>query len=349
MRALLDDASSLLRLAVAITDAQLERMPALAVRYGARGRQHCIDDTVFHLTYLREAVTFGDATLFEDYIAWAKVMLASRGVDADDLVANLEQMRTTLGLERDHDSAATAVAVVEHVLNKVEAMPDDAETFLGRPGALEETARHYLDAIRIAKRHDADAVIQEAVRGGASISDLYLRVFEPVQNEIGRLWQMNRISVAQEHFCTAAVQRSMSQLYGQLFTGKPGRRRVVAACAGGELHEIGLRMVTDLLEADGWDTVYLGANVPVDSIVSTVAAAPTGLVAISATITPHLRELTSLIASLRTNPATSHVPIIVGGYPFRLSDAISKHLGVDGWAANATDAVRLANEITLTL
>jgi hypothetical protein len=36
----------------------------------------------------------------------------------------------------------------------------------------------------------------------------------------------------------------------------------VAACVSGELHEIGVRMLCDLLEMEGWNTIYLGANVP---------------------------------------------------------------------------------------
>ena len=84
---------------------------------------------------------------------------------------------------------------------------------------------------------------------------------------------------------------------------------------------------------------------PAESIIKTVAEAPTALVAISATITPHLRTLTSLVQALRANEVTARVPIIVGGYPFRLSNALVARIGADGWATNAAEAVRLANEL----
>ena len=341
MSQLFRDPVSLQRVATAVSDAQLGAMPALRARYGAKGRQHCIDDTVFHLTYLGEAVEFDDATLFEDYIAWAKVMLASRGVGSADLSGNLEQMRATLALENEPG----AVAIIEHVLARLPFLPDTAATFVGAEGGLADVARAYLGFIRGGKRQQADSLVHGALAEGASIPDLYLKIFEPIQHEIGRLWQMNQISVAQEHFCTAAVQRSMSQLYPMLFSGAPGRRRVVAACAGGELHEIGLRMVTDLLESNGWDTVYLGANVPTEGVVQTVAEAPTALVALSTTITPNLRKLAALIEALRANADTKHVPIIVGGYPFRLSQGIVERIGANGWAANAAEAVRRADEL----
>ena len=39
------------------------------------------------------------------------------------------------------------------------------------------------------------------------------------------------------------------------------------ACVAGETHEIGTRMVADLLELAGWDTIYLGGNVPISDVV----------------------------------------------------------------------------------
>lgn len=341
MSQLFHDPVSLQRIATAVSDAQLDAMPALRARYGAKGRQHCIDDTMFHLTYLGEAVEFGDSSLFEDYIAWAKVMLAARGVGAADLSGNLELLRATLASENE----TGAVEIIDHVLARLPAMPESTATFVGAEGELADVARAYLGFIRGGQRQQADSLVHGALSRGVSISDLYVRVFEPIQHEIGRLWQTNQISVAQEHFCTAAVQRSMSQLYPVLFSGAPGRRRVVAACAGGELHEIGLRMVTDLLEANGWDTVYLGANVPAEGIVQSVAEAPTALVALSTTITPNLRTLATLIEALRANAVTKDIPIIVGGYPFRLSQKIVEQIGANGWAANAAEAVRRADEL----
>ena len=65
--------------------------------------------------------------------------------------------------------------------------------------------------------------------------------------EVGRLWQMNRLSVAQEHYVTAATQLIMSQLYPLVFRTARRDRRIVAACVGGELHELGVRMVADRL------------------------------------------------------------------------------------------------------
>ena len=105
-------------------------------------------------------------------------------------------------------------------------------------------------------------VPKEAFQAGVKITDLYLQVFQRCQREIGRLWQLNHVTVAQEHYCTAATQLVMAQFYPYLFSRPKDGRRLVATSVAGELHEVGLRIVTDLFEANGWNTAYFGANVP---------------------------------------------------------------------------------------
>ena len=83
-------------LAEAITARQYELQPELIARYGAAGRARCLQDASYHLSYLSESVAATAPGLFADYVAWARVMLETRGVPAADLARNLEVMRGIL-------------------------------------------------------------------------------------------------------------------------------------------------------------------------------------------------------------------------------------------------------------
>ena len=48
--------------------------------------------------------------------------------------------------------------------------------------------------------------------------------------------------------------------------------------------EIGARMVADFFEMEGWDTCFLGANTPKESIIETIRAQKADLVALSDTV-----------------------------------------------------------------
>ena len=178
-----------------------------------------------------------------------------------------------------------------------------------------------------------------------SIKKIYIEVFQRTQREIGRLWQTNQISVAQEHFCTAATQMVMSQLYPYIFSGEHKNRRLVAACVGGELHEIGARMVADFFEMEGWDTYFLGANTPPESIVATVQDRKADILALSATMTFHVNKVADIIALLRSKEGSTRTHVLVGGYPFNLSRFLWQKVGADGYAPDAETAIQEAERL----
>jgi len=55
---------------------------------------------------------------------------------------------------------------------------------------------------------------------------------------------------------------AMSQMYDKLFDGERKNKTILSVCPGMELHEMGARIVADLFENHGWDSIFLGAAVP---------------------------------------------------------------------------------------
>jgi methanogenic corrinoid protein MtbC1 len=220
-------------------------------------------------------------------------------------------------------------------------MPEDVATLLDPRAPLWTVATDYLAALLLGQRHHALQLVTGALDGGASIRDVYRHVFEPVQQEVGRLWQLNQVSVAQEHFCTAATQHIMTQLYGRIFTGSRSERRAVSMCVGGELHEIGLRIVTDLLELEGWQTWYLGASVPSAAAVQLCVDRNAEVLLVSATLPPHIASVAEVIRLFKARREMAEARVVVGGRAFRNTPGLWNRIGADGYAANADDALAL--------
>jgi len=329
-------------LAARIADRQFREQPEIFARYPAAGRKRCLEDARFHLRYLAAALDADSLGMFLDYIGWTKVLLAARDVPAADLAANLHIMRDAVA---GHDSGGgEAVRYVEAAIEQLPSMPDEAPSLLDPRAPFWSVASAYLAALLRGSRGDALKAVLEAMEGGTSLREIYRHVFEPVQQEIGRLWQVNRLTVAQEHFCTAATQHIMTRLYGTMFSGEKHERRAVGMCVGGELHEIGLRIVTDLLELEGWQTWYLGASVPPASAVQFCIERKADVLLISATLPPHLPAVAELVALVRARPELAHVRVIVGGGAFRSAPSIWRTIGADGYAANADDCLALLEQ-----
>lgn len=202
-----------------------------------------------------------------------------------------------------------------------------------------ELAQEYLGLLLNAQRKEASNLILRAVENGVSIKDIYLRVFQPALYEVGNLWQRNEVSVAQEHYCTAATQFVMSLLYPRIFSGKKMDRCFVGCCVGGELHEIGMRMVTDFFEMEGWNTVYLGANSSDEEVIQTIIEEQANVVGISVTMTFHIHLVGRLILGIRGKPECRDVKILVGGYPFLANKNLWQGIGAHAFALDAQGAV----------
>jgi methanogenic corrinoid protein MtbC1 len=205
--------------------------------------------------------------------------------------------------------------------------------------------RVYLDALRAGDRRRALAVVDDARAAGLGLPALYLDVFQPALQEVGRLWQQNEFTVAEEHLATAVTQIAMGRLYTDycLATDRNGRT-LLAACTETEKHEVGLRMICDLLELEGWDATYLGASVPQESLVAMVLRDRPNVLALSASLAPHLPQLRSLIAAVRAATGEAVPYILVGGRPFLDDTSLADKVGADAMARDTTDAIARLRE-----
>lgn len=210
---------------------------------------------------------------------------------------------------------------------------------------LQTIYQDYLKALRKGNRQYALSVALQALEEGIDLCDLYVEVFQPAMHEIGQLWEANQLTVAQEHLATAITQSVMAQLYAHLPPSPPNHLTMVATCIGSELHELGIRMVADLFELEGWDVYYLGANVPTEDVVSMVNERRADLLAISVTLNTHVPYARELIQAVRASPIGSHIKIMVGGQPINRSPTISRAIGADTTASDAREAIKRAKEL----
>ena len=319
--------------------------PELARRYGPAGRDKCLQDAKYHLAYLAESMDAGGPALFANYVAWAKVMLCKRGVPAEDLVRHLDLTRTVLIEMLGSDIATVAADYLNAGVSCLPAIPNDLPTYLLADAPHASLAHDYMNALLTGQRHIASQMILAAVAAGAPVKEIYLHVFQPAQYEVGRLWQVNEIGVALEHYCTAATQLIMSQLYPYIFATEKGTGVLVATCVAGDMHEIGVRMVADFFELSGWNTFYLGANTPTQAILETVVQRRAQVLGISATMSFHIQAVGDLIQKVHAHPGCEGVKILVGGHPFLAAPELWRKLGADGCAENAQAAITLANRL----
>jgi methanogenic corrinoid protein MtbC1 len=176
----------------------------------------------------------------------------------------------------------------------------------------------YLQGILSARRRPVLEMVMTAHAGGYSIPGIYVDVLQEALYEMGRLWEQNRITVADEHMGTAITQYVMSNLYEQMeVTGEQSGKAVITVVQG-ELHQVGANMVADVLEADGWDVMFLGTNVPKEEVLQAIRRHGANLVGISSTVFFNLPLVMNLVEAIRSEFSDNPPRIILGGGTFRM-------------------------------
>lgn len=304
-----------------------------------------VRDTEYTILYLSNAISVSSPKLFENYIEWFILLMESIALPIKYLKGSIESIFVVMKrhyAKNDIDIIEKYIMVAYQTFehhSKVEASTQTGEHYL------KPYRDQYIDFLLHGNRNKANELIQELISRDVLITDIYMEIFHESQREIGKLWQINKITIAEEHYCTAATQLIMGQLYPKIFETPKNDLVFIGACVGGELHELGVRMVSDFLELAGWNTYYLGANTPVKSILETIVNKSANLIGISVTITFHMDEVIQLIEMIRADMRCKSVKIMVGGYPFIVDDQLWKTVGADGYAKNARDAVKVADKL----
>lgn len=246
---------------------------------------------IWTLSFLAETVWTAKSELFNDSVLWGKTYFRSINLPVQYVAGIIELIKLKLNKMCSQEESDIINPILEKAVLMMTSQDKQSSSLSANENNLSSLADTYLGFLLRGQRDKALTLVMNEVTVGTPIKDIYLNIFQPVQYEIGRLWQTNKISVAQEHYCTGATQLVMSQLYPYLFTGERKNRKMVMTCVSGELHEMGARMVTDFFEMNGWDTYYLGANMPSESILNYINETRPHCLAISATMTFHVNAV----------------------------------------------------------
>lgn len=333
-----------------------ERKPELTARYGASGRALWKAEIANRLQHLAEAIAADRPALFVISVEWARAAFVARDMDEADLAESLEVLEETLRSELPTQIGSRASRFMRAGIEsarKPTARSDEGVLMsaVEAPGADTVRARAYLRQLLERQQSRAVDVLLEAVRSGRTVAEVYESVITPALGEVGRMWHLGEATVADEHYVTAATQSALAVLRSKLPQTERHGKRALAASVGGDLHDIGIRMVADLLESEGWQVDCLGANMPtadlVEHAVDEMGRQQFHLIALSASTGLAVRAIAGAIEALRAASPEARAPIMVGGGVFAMVPDLWKVVGADGCARSASDAVRVAGELAV--
>jgi len=118
-----------------------------------------------------------------------------------------------------------------------------------------------------------------------------------------------------------------------------GKARILLGSVKGDLHDIGRSLVGLMLEVNGYEVHDLGVDVPSERFITEAQRLNVDVIGLSSLLTTTARQAESLIGRLIDAGLRKRYLVVVGGAA--TSSGFAEEIGADGWAENATDAVKL--------
>lgn len=295
-----------------------------------------------HIEVLCTALATGRSEFFTDHVTWLASVLRCRGVPTKTLRLALDLFDRFLSHSLNPAHAVIASDVLMQG-RRVLAEPRDEERtryVARRPSDLPQVGA-LTRMLANGDVGDAREVVQKAWESSGSYADVATRLVQPALYDVGMLWQRNDITVAQEHLATAMSEMLLSRLFltATLFV-ETSDQTALFACAAGNHHSLGLRIVSDAFELAGWTVQYLGANTPTDALVAQVDGLRPDVVGMSASMAQQLPTLRRAVEAIRAELGAQCPTILVGGLPTNQVDGIWRWVGSDAWSPDAATTIR---------
>jgi dimethylamine corrinoid protein len=119
--------------------------------------------------------------------------------------------------------------------------------------------------------------------------------------------------------------------------------RIVIGVVEGDVHDIGKNMVKIMLEADGFEVIDLGRDIPLRRFIETAIQEKADMICLSALMSTSMLALADFIQMSIDEGVRQEFKIMVGGAC--ISQAFANKIGADGYAPDAMAAVRKARNL----
>jgi len=298
-----------------------------------------------HILYLAESISYSENSIYENAIKWARRYLLKINIPIEAIVFIIKSTAQILENLMPKEIREITLEFLKNGMEVMQREITEEPSHLDTNQEFYEESRLYLEYIIRNEKESAAKVIFDLLNNGTSIKEVYIKIFQPVQNEIGRLWQKGEVTLAHQHYATAVTQLVMSQMYSYIFQKEKSNKLFIGACAPGEIHEIGLRMFTDLIDLEGWNTIYLGSKITQKVLIKTISENKPDAVGISAALAHYLSDIRNIIEKIKTTDGLEETKIIVGGYVFNNHRGLWKQVGADYYGQDALEGLNIINSL----
>lgn len=185
--------------------------------------------------------------------------------------------------------------------------------------------------------------VKQALEAGESADTILNQGLISGMKRIGELFEEGSAFVPEMLIAARAMDKALVVLKPYLTAeGVQPIAKVAIGTVKGDLHDIGKKLVSMMLEGFGFEIMDLGIDVPPEKFVDAIRNGAQ-VIALSALLTTTMPAMKSVIDAIQQAGLRDQIRIVIGGAP--VTQEYADKIGADGYAADATSAVRKVREL----
>jgi corrinoid protein of di/trimethylamine methyltransferase len=118
---------------------------------------------------------------------------------------------------------------------------------------------------------------------------------------------------------------------------KGGGKKVVIGVVEGDIHDIGKNLVKTMIEANGFDCIDMGRDVPIEDFVGKVVEVKPEFVAMSTLMTPTMKSMRRIMEGMAEEGVREGRKVLIGGGP--VDQEFAEEIGADFYGDDESQAV----------
>jgi 5-methyltetrahydrofolate--homocysteine methyltransferase len=208
----------------------------------------------------------------------------------------------------------------------------------------EEILQGLYDNTLVGNAPEVRDLVNQGLEDGLGPETMLYDALIPSLEEVGARFERGDFFVPEMLIAARAMQGALDILRPLLAeTGAAQIGTFVMGTVKGDVHDIGKNLVNIMLEGAGFEVWDLGVNVAPETFVEQVQEHNPDIVGFSAFLTTTMPMFKANINALEKAGIRDDVIVMVGGAP--VTQEYADAVGADGYAADASTAVRLAKDL----
>jgi 5-methyltetrahydrofolate--homocysteine methyltransferase len=197
-------------------------------------------------------------------------------------------------------------------------------------------------AVRQGKRAEVVRLVDEALKEGATASEILNNGLIAGLRIVGDLFSKNEIFVPEMLIAARAMQAALDKLKPMLeAAGEKPRGVVVAGTVKGDLHDIGKNLVCIMVRGAGYQVIDAGVDCSAEKFIQLAKEHNCQAILCSALLTTTMPYMKTVVDQVRA--ANLPIKVIIGGAP--VTKGYSDKIGADGYGSDANDAVLVTDTL----